>query len=200
MWLESKGECGVGNCRLAIHIWVFRNRRGEIPAAVQSLSHLNPNFFCKIINLHKLSDSVLRRAESTGVVIEAIRRFWRATEEDVALLLRKAREIPAVHRGIVMIPLTDYYEYTDGGFGRGEFDRIEREYWPGLREEERLMPTIEFSLDKAERRGIEQGIERKQRDVVARMLAKGMPDEQICDVIQLSGEELADIKRTLNCS
>ena len=85
--------------------WVFRNR--GIPAAVQSLSHLNPNFFCKIINLHKLPESVLRRAKSTAVVIEAIRRFWRATEDDVVLLLEKARQIPAVHKGIVMIPLID---------------------------------------------------------------------------------------------
>ena len=63
------------------------------------------------------------------------------------------------------------------------------------------MPTIEFSLDKAEKRGIEQGltegIEQKQRDAAERMLARGMPDDQICDVLQLSAKELADIKREL---
>ena len=198
--------------------WVFRDRKGETPVAVQAFSHLNPNFFCRIINLHKLPASVLRRAKSTAVVIEAIRRFLKATEDDVALLLEKARQIPAEHKGIVMIPLIDYYEHTDKGFSRKEFDRIEREHWPNLHEKERLMPTIEFSLDQAEERGIElgrtegielgrtegiglgrtEGIEQKQRDVAARMLARGMSDEQIRDVLQLSAKELAAIKQELN--
>ena len=117
------------------------------------------------------------------------------------MLLEKARQITPEHKGIVMIPLIDYYEHTDMGFGRKEFDRIERERWPNLHEKERFMPTIEFSLDKAEERGlkqgIEQGIERKQRAVVERMLARGMSDDQICDVLQLSAKELADTKSKL---
>ena len=181
--------------------WVFRGRDGIVPSTVQSLSHLNPNFFCRIINFHTLPDSVLRRAKSTAVIIEGVRRFWKADEDDVALLLEKARQIPAEHKGVVMIPLTDYYRHTDKGYGKEEFDRIERQRWPDLDEKERLMPTIEFSLDLAEKKGIEQGIEqgiRQERATVARnLLLRGVDEETICKSAQLSAEELAAIKREL---
>ena len=177
--------------------WVFRARGGKIPASVQALSHLNPNFFCKIINFHKLPDSVLCRAKSTAVVIEAIRRFWKADEEDIALLLEKAREIPPEHKGIVMIPLTDYYKHTDKGYDRDAFDLIERQRWPDMEEKERLMPTLEFSLDLAEKRGIEQGMRQERVAVARNLLRRGVNEKTICESAQLSAEELAAIKREL---
>ena len=64
----------------------------------------------------------------------------------------KPRLIPPRDRGIIMNVLTDYYDYTDKGLGRKEFDRVERRRWPSLREEERLMPTIEFTIDKVNRK------------------------------------------------
>ena len=196
--------------------WVFRG--GEIPAAVHRLSHLIPNFFCRVVNLHKIPlKRIWEKAKSTGVVVYGVRRFWQAGKDDVAIMVKKSRLIPAEHKGVVMIPLTDYYANTDKGLGLTEFDRVDRECWPDLNEEERLMPTLEFSLDKAKNLGLKQGMEkgmeqgmeqgmekgmekgqwRNQVAVAARMLARGMSDEQIRDVLQLSAKELADIKQEL---
>ena len=59
------------------------------------------------------------------------------------------------------------------------------------------MPTIDFGLERAERLGIEKGIEKKCQEAVTRMLTRGIPDEQIQDVLQLTAKELNNIKRQL---
>ena len=116
--------------------------------------------------------------------------------------------------------LTDYYEYTDKKFGNREFDKIERKHWPHLQEEERIMPTIEFTIDKidkkinkAEKRGIRKGIEkgiergieqgiRRGRlegrlETATRLLKSGVDidDATICEIAQLTPEELAQLKQ-----
>ena len=104
--------------------------------------------------------------------------------------------------GVVLPILTDYYKYTDKKFGKREFDRIERKHWPHLQEEERIMPTIEFTIDKidkkinkAEKRGIEQGIRRERMETARRMLGANMPDADICKLTGLTPEELAQLKQ-----
>ena len=77
----------------------------------------------------------------------------------------------------------------------------------------RVENVFEFSVDRAERlalekgreqgieqgieRGIERGIEKKCHEAVNRMLTRGMPEEQILDVLQLSVEQLEKIKRQI---
>ena len=45
---------------------------------------------------------------------------------------------------------------------REDVDRVEHERWPHLKKEERLMPTVDFGLDRAKRQGIEQGARQEQ--------------------------------------
>ena len=129
--------------------------------------------------------------------------------------------------------LMDYYECADKGYGKQGFDKVERKRFPHLKEEERIMPTMEFGLDRAKQQGvrqglrkgkqlgieqgieqgreqgmqqgmrrgkqlgIEQGIEKERQDAANRMLTRGMPEEQIQDVLQLTAEQLDNIKRKL---
>ena len=82
------------------------------------------------------------------------------------------------------------------------------------------MPTIDFGFERAERQGleraerqgreqgieqgreqgIEQGIEKNRCEAVTRMLTRGMPEDQILDVLQLTAEQLDKIKRDLKQS
>ena len=96
----------------------------------------------------------------------------------------------------------DYYECADKGYGKKGFARVERRRFPHLQEGERLVPTMEFGFDRAKRQGMRKGkqlgIEQGKQDAAKRMLARGMSDDQICDVLQLSAKELIQIKGSLN--
>ncbi len=113
--------------------------------------------------------------------------------------------------------LMDYYECADKAYGREGFAQVERKRFPRLKEEERLMPTIEFGFDRAKQQGlrqglrkgkqlgveqgieqgIERGIERGRLDTAKRFLLAGVDEEIICQAAQLTTEELDDIKRRL---
>ncbi len=96
--------------------------------------------------------------------------------------------------------LMDYYECADKGYGREGFARVERKRFPRLKEEERLMPTIEFGFDRAKQQGlrqglrkgkqlgieqgIERGIERGRLDTAKRFLLAGVDEEIICQAAQ----------------
>ena len=56
---------------------------------------------------------------------------------------------------------------------------------------------FEFSVDRAERLALEKGIEKNRSEAVTRMRTRGMPEEQILDVLQLTAEQLDKIKRRL---
>ncbi len=167
------------------------------------------NFACPLVNLHDLSYRRMRRGgEVVSLALFGIRNYWDMDEEVVVKILKKARLLPQQEREFMLNVLMDYYECADKGYDVRGFAEIERKRFPHLKEEERLMPEMEFGLDRARQEGIRQGIEQgmrkgveqKQQDVVARMLARGMPDKQICDVTQISAKELADIKRELQKS
>ena len=112
-------------------------------------------------------------------------------------MLEKARLLPHAEAEYLLATLRDYYDSADNSIDRHDFARVERERWPELKEEERFMPTIDFGFERAERIGIEKGIEKERQDAAARMLTRGMPEEQILDVLQLTAEQLDKIKRRL---
>ena len=129
-----------------------------------------------------------------------MRNYWDMDEEVVVEILKKARLLAREEREFVLSVLMDYYECADKGFGWKGFDKVERKRFPHLKEEERLMPTMEFGFERAERQGREQGIEQKCHEAVTRMLTRGMPEEQIMDVLQLTAEQLEKIKQRLKQS
>ena len=199
--------------------WVFKGK--EVPPAVKALSRSIPDFFCNVIDIRRIPlNEIWNKAQSTAIILYGMRKFWQATEKDVVKILQKSRLIPPQDMAVVLPILTDYYEYTDKKFGNREFDRIEREHWPHLQEEERIMPTIEFTIDKidkkinkAEKRamrkgiekGIEQGIEQGMRrgrlegrlETAKRMLGANMPDADICKLTGLTEQDLAQLKQKM---
>ena len=126
--------------------------------------------------------------------------LWDANDDTLALILEKARRLTRAEAVNLLAALRDYYHSADNSIDRQDFARVERERWPDLKEEEKLMPTIDFGFERAERRGREQGIEKNRREAVTRMLTRGMPEEQILDVLQLTAEQLEKIKQQLKQS
>ncbi len=81
------------------------------------------------------------------------------------------------------------------GLQKGEQLGLQKGKQLGLQKGEQL------GLQKGEQlglqKGIEKGIEQSRQDAATRMLAQGMSDRQIQDVLQLTVKELDNIKRQL---
>ena len=88
------------------------------------------------------------------------------------------------------------------GYGREEFDRIERQRWPNLPEEELLMPEILLGQERIHKEGValgeKKGIALGQENIILRMLKSGkMTDSMICEVTGISNTGLTQLKKKL---
>ena len=118
-----------------------------------------PNFHCLVVNLHDLSYRRMRRGgEAVSLALFGMRNYWDMDEEVVVKILEKAHLLPQQEREFVLSVLMDYYECADKGYGRKWFARVERKRFPHLKEEERLVPTMEFGFDRAKQQGMRQGM------------------------------------------
>ena len=180
---------------------------------------------CLAVNLRKLPFDELwekevaearKRQEVSGVAITAVQgmaEVWHADDDTVAGLLSKGRSLSPEDGAFILENLNVYYVNADNTIVEGDFNRVDRERWPDLAQEERLETMLETQSDRAERQGkqlgieqgkqlgIEQGkqlgIEQMRAETVARMLARGTSDAEICAVLQLNTKELATIKKEL---
>ena len=188
--------------------WEFGS--GEIPLKLKEFENDLPPMWCKVVNLRKLPDDDLwTKAMCSAIVIHAMGEVWGADDETVAFLVERIRQLPDEDAWFLLIALMDYYKSADTGIGLEDFDRIDRKHHPDLQEEDRLMPAIEFSLDKAEERGIRKGMqegkqlgmqEGKQegrQEVAMRLLQAGVDEETIRTAAQISSKELATLKSKL---
>ncbi|MDE3269419.1 MAG: hypothetical protein OYH77_03940 [Pseudomonadota bacterium] len=99
----------------------------------------------------------------------------------------------------------------------GDFNRVDRERWPDLAQQERIGKMLETQSNRAEKLGFERGklemkkmletqsnraeklgFERGKLEMVERLLLEGVGEQIICKVAQLSQQELAQIKRSLD--
>ena len=142
------------------------------------------------------------------------RLIWKATEDTVAKIIEKSRELNLEDYHYLLDSLIDYYKYTDNKYGHEEFDRIERQRWPDLPEEELLMPEILLGQERIHQEGVDKGIilgqkkgialgQKKgialgQEKLILKMLKSGkMTDNMICEVAGISKTELAQLKRKI---
>ena len=191
----------------------------KIPSVLQEFRTLFPQRPCLTVNLRKLPLNDLweeeekqesRRAALTAV--QGMTEVWHANDDTVATLLTKGRLLSPEDGAFILENLNVYYVNADNAIADGDFNRVDRERWPDLAQEERLETMLETQSDRAEQLGIEKGkqlgiekgkqlgIEQMRAETVARMLARGTPDTDICAALQLSTKELAKIKRDLNRS
>ena len=135
-----------------------------------------------------------------------MRNYWEMNDKVVGEIIKKARLLAQQRRSFVLSVLIDYYDCADKGYDRAGFARVERLYFPKLKEEERLMPEMEFTYDKAAKQamrkgkqlGKQEGIEQGKLEMVKRFLRAGFDEQAICKAAQLSKRELAQIKRNLD--
>ncbi|MDE3269138.1 MAG: Rpn family recombination-promoting nuclease/putative transposase [Pseudomonadota bacterium] len=130
--------------------WVLR-KQGASEELIHRFRKL-PNFNCILVNLHDLSYRRMRRGgEEVSLALFGMRNYWERDDEVVAKIIKKARLLPHERRSFVLGVLMDYYEHADKRYGKEGFARVERKYFPNLKEEERLMPEFEFTYDKLAR-------------------------------------------------
>ena len=195
----------------------------KIPPVLQEFRALFPQMPCLAVNLRKLPLDELweagarKRQEVSGVAVTAVQgmaEVWHADDDTVAELISKGRLLSPEDGAFILENLNVYYVNADNAIGEGDFNRVDREKWPDLAQEERLEAMLETQSDRAERLGIEKGmrkgkqlgieqgkqlgIERGMRDMVKRFLRAGFDEQAICKAAQLSKQELAKIKRDLN--
>ena len=127
----------------------------------------------------------------SAIIIHAMGEVWSA-DETVAFIVDRVRLLPPEDAWFLLTSLIDYYKSADIGIEREDFDRVDRKRHPNL-QEDRLMPAIEFSLDKAEERGIRKGIQ----EVAMRLLQAGVDEKNIRMAAKISAKELAALKRKL---
>ena len=176
--------------------WVFGDE--DVPKAAKAFAPWVPKLFGNVVNFRQLpADKVWTVADSLGIIVHGMSELWDANDDTLALIIEKAQLLSRAEAEYLLTMLRDYYGDADNTIERQDFDRVERERWPNLQEEERFMPTIDFGFDRAKRLGIEEGIEKERQEAATRMLARGMPDEQIQDVLQITAKELNNIKRQL---
>ena len=131
-------------------------------------------------------------------------------EDVVHEIIKKARLLPEEERAFVLSMLMDYYECADKGYGMKGFNAVERKRFPHLKEEDRIVPEMEFGLDRAKKEGMQQGlrkgkqqgkqlgIEQGKLEMVKRFLLAGFDEQEVCKAAQLSKQELDQIKRSLD--
>ena len=200
--------------------WEFGNE--DIPPELEAFRDDPPPLGCRMVNLRKLPDEDRwTKAMCCAIVIHAMGEVWTADEETIGFIVDTIRQLPAEDARYLLISLIDFYGSADTGIGREDFDRVDRERHPDLREEDRLMPAIVFSLDEAEERGIRKGkqlgmqegeqlglqkgeqlgLQKGKRlglqEVAMRLLQAGVDEKTIRAAAQMSAKELAALKKKL---
>lgn len=186
--------------------WVLRDHDTSSPE-IQELLKWLPDFRCVVVNLHDIApERIWQAGVPAGLMLYAMTNFWTANDDDVAKIIKKSRELNLDNQRYLIDSLIDYYQNTDNGYGREEFNRIERERDPNLPEEELLMPEILLGQERIRKEGVDEGVilgQKKgialgQEKLILKMLKSGkMTDSMICEVAEISKEELAQLKRKL---
>ncbi len=202
--------------------WVFRDE--DIPESAKIFAPWLPKLFGSIVNFRQLPASEASTVtDSLAIIAYGMGELWDANDDTLAYLFDKAQYVPRSEAEYLLTMLRDYYGDADNNIERQDFSRVERERWPELKEEERLMPTIDFGIERATRLGIKQGIKQgldqgikrgldqgikrgldqgikrgrqdERRQFVIRLLKSGeLNDESICRIAQVSEEQLLEIK------
>ena len=155
-----------------------------------------------------------RGGKAVCLALFGMRNYWEMDDDVVGDIIAETHLLPHQEKEFIFTVLMDYYKCADKGYDAKGFARVERKRFPHLKEEERLMPEMEFGLDRAKQegmqlgrrqglrkgkqQGIEQGIEQGKKDMVKRLLLDGVDEQTICRAAQLSKRELAQFKRSID--
>lgn len=170
-----------------------------------------PNFHCIVVNLHDLSYQRMRRGgEAVCLALFGMRNYWEMNDDVIGDILDQAHLLPEEKQAFVLSTLMDYYDSADKGYGLEGFNRVERERFPDLKEEDRIVLDMELGFDRARKEGMQQGLRKGKRlgklqgieqgklEMVKRFLLEGVDEKTICKAAHLSKRELTQIKRDLD--
>ncbi len=177
----------------------------NIPLPLQRHLKYRANFFSIVCNIWDISERKLMMGGAAGIILYAMRNFWRATKEHLAVIIKKCSKIDRNDAKLLLAGLMSYYEHTDKGLGREEFDRVERDLWPRIREEDRLMPEILLGYDryfaeglaKGQAKGLTKGRTEERSAVAIRLLKAGVDESIVRQTTKISKKELTQLKKSL---
>ena len=128
----------------------------KVPQVLKDVRALLPQLSCLVVNLRRLNlDALEGRAACAVTALRVMVGVWGADDETIALLIAKIRQLLPEDGAHLWSRLMDYYDASDNKVVREDFNRVDRERWPHLDEKERVENVFEFSVDRAERLGME---------------------------------------------
>ncbi len=186
----------------------------NIPLPLQRHLKYRANFFSIVCNIWDISERKLIAEGPAGIILYAMRNFWQATKEHLAVIIKKCSKIDRNDAKLLLAGLMSYYEHADKGLGREEFDRVERDLWPRIREEDRLMPEILLGYDryfaeglakgqaKGLTKGLTEGLTKGRTEGLTEGLTKGRTEERSAVAIRLlkAGVDEGIVRQTTKIS
>ena len=176
----------------------FLRQQNLSNAVIMEIGDLN--FECIVLNLRDIDlATLLELAPTIAPALSIVQNIYDLKEEDVEEFYCLCLQLPHALRMKLLEKTGVYIVKYVRGYDWRRLAAIERRT---LAKEDCVMGQIKFSresaVEDALEQGIEQGIEQGQREAAERMLQRKMPDDDVCAILQLSKEQLAEIKRTLS--
>ena len=177
------------------------------------------DFTCRMLNIQQLDIPEKVKHLSSRPVLFILQQVWRLNEEKIKQFFILGKGLTEQERKDLMLKAVDYVSEFDKHFSWKVFREIEEKTIKN--EEERIMLTLRYSLEREKKkglekgrkegmeRGIEKGIEKGREEgrgegreegrgeVALKMLVKGMPLSTVEECTGLGQEELEKLKGRL---
>ena len=164
------------------------------------------NFSYRLLNISELN---IRGKKIKGLISRPIlfilQNIWQLNEEKVKELFKLGETISWSKRKQLVDKVVDYIRSYDPNFSWKVLQEIEAQTIK--QKEERVMPPLQYSLDKAREEGMQKGIlqgiqkgeqkgrQEERQQVILNMLKNKMDTDLICKATGLSKAEIKKLQK-----
>ena len=163
------------------------------------------NFRPKVLNIPTLE---LKKAGSkdltSALALYILKHIWQLDKEKLREFFVLSQDISLEDRKFLVNKVADYIQEYDPHFSWNILQDIEEKT---IKEkEDRVMPPLQYTLDKVRKEGIqagmqegiEKGMQQGQRKLILKLLEGGLNLQSICKYTGLSEEEINKLKNSSN--
>ncbi len=150
------------------------------------------NFTCRLLNIQALDFQKRASNLTSRPVLFILKHIWDLDEQKVEKLFVLSRGLSKKRRQFLIDRAVDYIRRYDPSFNWKVFVDIESKV---IKEEERVMPPLQISLDEARKEGRQEGRQSERQQVILNMLKNKLDTHIICKVTGLSKAEIKKIQK-----
>ena len=177
----------------------------KVPAELKQMFAANiPDFAPRIVNLRDLKMGARIRGLTSEPALFMLDAIWSSSSRMLQRLFRISESMPIADRRDLIPRTVDYYLARHPEYTVEDIVRIERAV---IKDEgKRIMQEAIFSWERREekgreegiRQGIRQGVEKRDRQIVSKMLAEGMDIGTICKLTDLTPDRIEQLRNGLD--